>query len=236
MAQIVRQLVYDAQFLQHGPVDKISVRNLDVTVNAGVDVWGRQRKQRAFVTVTLNLAKPFDSAAEADALDRSTVHYGKLSKQLQSSLQNELSPWVSTWDLAGSVRTLALQVAGQTPILSTDVDVFYQKGSMLGDGAGLSSSVYVEDVVLTSKVLYLRNLKIPCLIGVNSNERLQKQPVVVNLWVECLPASRGDDYAKLETAVVNVRALLQHWRRELMEARPLRTRRSRQLSLSRLWL
>jgi dihydroneopterin aldolase len=53
-------------------------------------------------------------------------------------------------------------------------------------------------------VLYLRNVRIPCLIGVNANERLQKQPVVLNLWIDCVVMPRVDNYPELETLLFSV--------------------------------
>jgi FolB domain-containing protein len=205
----VRQAVWTARMADFDVADKIEVRSLEVTVNAGVDVWGRQKEQRALITATLTLARPFDSAAEADALDKSTVHYGKLSKDIRSCVQNR-SSWEDTGSLSASISTQIMETAGHTALLSTEVDIFYPKGSMLGDGAGFLSSS--SSAGLVSSVLYLRNVRIPCLIGVNSNERTAKQPVVVNLWIECIRRSRTDDYVKLESVVVDVGYLFRCWR------------------------
>ena len=201
---LIRQAVWSARIAQFDNADKISVRNLEVTVNAGVDVWGRQKKQRALITVTLHLAQSFDSAAEADALDRSTVHYGKLSKDVQSCI-NTSTTWTSTAILAETILKQIMETKGDTNLLGTEIDITYPKSSMLGDGAGYClCSTHEGEERGTSTVLYLRNVQIPCLIGVNSNERTAKQPVVVNLWIDCLNPSRTEDYPELEAVVVNV--------------------------------
>jgi len=203
MVKLVPQAIWETHPAQLAVTDKIVVQNLSVNVNAGVDVWGREKTQRALITVTLCLAKPFASAAEADALDKSTVHYGILSKAIHAVINAELPAHLSTIELAGKLVASARETAGGTPMASIKVDVKYPKGTMLGEGACLSHG-YIEndDKVLT--VLYLENLKIPCLIGVNSNERLRKQPVVVNVWAECINGARSDDYPKLEAVVVDV--------------------------------
>ncbi|PVH98852.1 hypothetical protein DM02DRAFT_595407 [Periconia macrospinosa] len=181
--------------------DKITVRNLQVVANAGVDVWGRQKKQRALITATVFLAKPFDTAARADSLDNSTIHYGILSKDLLQAIADKESEWMSTSDftshLFSQITTTA--IASQTILAAFEVDTFYLKGSMFGDGVGYreSTTQFSNGV----EELYFRNLRIPCIIGVNPNERLQKQPVVVNLWIEKVKKERIDDYPKLETAV-----------------------------------
>jgi FolB domain-containing protein len=204
LGEKVRQAVWAARTASLEITDSIHVRNLEVTANAGVDVWGRKKEQRALITVSLSLAQPFDSAAEADALDKSTVHYGKLSKDIQSCIKN-LASWVSTWDLAETISKSLVSTAGPTDLVSSEISIVYPKSSMLGDGAGFSLSwTQAGGTVATSNVLFLRNVRIPCLIGVNSNERTAKQPVVVNLWIECVETSRADDYVKLESVVVGV--------------------------------
>jgi len=207
----IRQAVWSARLAKYPITDKIRVQNLEVTANAGVDVWGRRKQQRTLITVTLHLARPFDSAAEADALDHSTVHYGKLSKDIQSCVQ-KLPAWKSTGGLAGEVLKQIMETKGDTGLLATEIDVMYPKSSMLGDGAGFSlSSTHVGEDLEISTVLHLRNVRIPCLIGVNSNERTAKQPVIVNLWIECIRPSRTDDYPQLEAIVVDVSAASLEW-------------------------
>lgn len=180
-----------------------------MAIDAGVDVWGRKTKQRVFLTVTISFAQSFDSAAKADALDNSTVHYGHLSKNIRKVLEED-ETWLSTVQLAEKIENCVFQTARMASVMSLEVDVFYPKGSMLGEGAGYSylvqsaRDVDVEVPQVVSKVLYLRNVTVPCIIGINTNEKLRKQPVVVNLWIECLPAGRCDEYAQLELLLINV--------------------------------
>jgi dihydroneopterin aldolase len=206
MAQIIRQALWNAQLAQSGHFDKIMVQNLEVIVNAGKDVWGREKPQRALISVTVTLEQEFASASTTDTVDGSTIHYGILSKAVQAQLQSVSSTWSSTVALSTSIADSVGKVAGSTPIHALETDVRYIKGSMFGDGAGMTTSS-LERSGQRSSVLYLRNVRIPCLIGVNSNERLQKQPVVLNLWVECIHESRSDDHAKLETLLFTVRKM-----------------------------
>lgn len=204
MSQVVRQAVWEAQFASQEIIDKITVRNLEVTVNAGVDAWGRPKEQRALVTVDLTLSSSFQSAATADSLDGSTVHYGILSKEIRALIAcNQSIGHATTGEMSAYIHTRALHTADKAPLASVEIDIFYPKGSMLGDGAGFRQSISYPNKS-TSTVLYLQNVRVPCVIGVNSNERKQKQPVVVNLWIECIAAERADDYTKVETVVVDV--------------------------------
>lgn len=203
MAKVVRQSLWNAEVAQSGHGDKIIVSNLEVVVNAGKDVWGRQKKQRACISVTLTLGEQFTSASSTDSVDDSTVHYGTLSKAIQAQLQDDASTWMPTSALSSSIFQAVRKVAGSANVYAIETDVCYLKGSMFGDGISHITST-IRDSKLRSNVLYLRNIRIPCVIGVNSNERLQKQPVVLNLWVDGVSDSRVDDYAELETLLFSV--------------------------------
>lgn len=205
MTPMVRQSVWNAQLALSEHCDKIMVQNLEVTVNAGKDVWGRNKPQRALISVVVTLSQKFASASTTDTVDESTIHYGILSKAVQARLQTASSRWEPTAMFSTIVADAVREVAGTTPIHAIETSVYFIKGGMFGDGVGHHTST-LEGTNVRSSVLYLRNVRIPCLIGVNSNERLQKQPVVVNLWVECLPqfSSRADDYPELETFLFSV--------------------------------
>ncbi|CBX91267.1 hypothetical protein IAQ61_010624 [Plenodomus lingam] len=208
MAQLVRQAHWDAQVAVSDYHDKIAVQNLEVVVHAGKDVWGRPKKQRAQVSVTLTLGSHFASAAATDSVDHSTVHYGLLSKAIQAELADTASEWMSTAALSARILQSVCEVAGSTVLYAIETDVCYPKGSMLGDGAGHITSTIQDGpsqaTTLHSSVLYLRNVRIPCVIGVNANERLQKQPVVLNVWIDRIPDSRVDDYTELETLLIEL--------------------------------
>lgn len=205
MAQVVIKSLWDAQLAHSGHFDKIIVQNLEVTANAGKDVWGRPKMQRALLSVTVTLKQHFESASKTDTVDASTIHYGTLSKAVQADVQGRLSNWVSSEAMATNIVDSVKQVAGSTPLYAVDTDICYLKGSMFGAGAGYRTSRFMADSSgPRSNVLYLRDVRIPCLIGVNANERLQKQPVVINIWIECIDTSRADDHAPLETFLFQV--------------------------------
>jgi dihydroneopterin aldolase len=200
----VRQAVWDAGLVQSGYSDRITVQNLQVTANAGTDVWGRKKAQPALITVTVTLAQQFASASSTDTVDNSTIHYGTLSKAVKAHLQELSSTWISTAHVLYSIHNTVANVADRTPFFAIETSICLPKASMFGDAIVYSESRTSKDEFGMSSVLHLRNIRIPCVIGVNSNERLQKQPVVVNLWVECIHGDRVDDYAQLETLLFNV--------------------------------
>lgn len=234
----VPRAVWEAQPAQLAVTDKISVRNLQASVDAGVDVWGRAKTQRALITVTLSLARSFNSAAKTDVVDSSTVHYGKLSKDILACINDPY--WISRFNPSplGLVSAITHYIKVKTVpdndlLASLEVDIFYPKGSMFGDGAGYSLGTFAapEAAPTFYSQMYLRNVRVPCLIGVNSNERLQKQPVVVNLWIEPVDFDRSKDGPKLESAVVEVSKIHGQCAVRLTTQRPYPTLRLRHSNL-----
>jgi dihydroneopterin aldolase len=186
--------------------DKIAVRNLQVTVDAGKDAWGREKVQPALLTVTLSLSNSFDSAAAADALDNSTIHYGHLSKTIKSTVENFLGHLTSHGLVAHTVSSIFKVADEKTDLHAYEVEVLYPKGSLLGDGVAW---YYGELEVprhgrFCTRTLHIRNLRIPCLIGINSNEREHTQPVVVNVWLEDVAPHLCDEGHHIESIVVDV--------------------------------
>jgi hypothetical protein len=95
---------------------------------------------------------------------------------------------------------------GKVRLLS--VTVALPKASLLGDGVRLTASA-VFDAAGTGRVegramaLEVSRLRVPTLVGVNANERLAKQFVVVTVTVEGF--TRGEDvYTEIERDVVEV--------------------------------
>lgn len=163
--------------------DKIIVRNLSVTANAGRDAWGRKKEQPALVSVAIHLASNFESASSGDTVDSSTIHYGQLSKLLVSEIERRRDVWHSTHELVTDLEKEVGRLADDSTIQATEVDILYPKGTLLGEGSGLKMLFYNHSPTLSDigSVYYLKNIKIPCIIGVNEHERRYKQPVVVNV-------------------------------------------------------
>ncbi|KAL0939385.1 dihydroneopterin aldolase family protein [Colletotrichum truncatum] len=69
------------------PFAVIRVRDLQSTIQAGTDAWGRKNKsQPVFVSAELSMASPFDAASSSDRVSDDTVHYGLLAKAIIASL------------------------------------------------------------------------------------------------------------------------------------------------------
>lgn len=179
--------------------DSVSVRNLHTTVYAGVDAWGRRRAQPAQISVTIGLAHPFESAAVSDSVDNSTAHYGNLSKSILLEMDGHKGLWRGTFELASIVLTI---VTGMASIDLCDIDFFYPKGSMLGDGVHVTLKSHIDTKYV--QMLHIKNVRVATIIGVNRNERETKQSVVANVWIDACNTEAADSYPQVEQILVKV--------------------------------
>jgi len=93
---------------------------------------------------------------------------------------------------------------------SLSVSLLLPKASLLGDGVGLTATTVFEPTTSGTSVsmfglaLQIRNLRMPVLIGVNSNERKSKQLVVATVEIDKFDYG-PDVYTDLESLIVKVR-------------------------------
>ncbi|KAI0154845.1 hypothetical protein GGR57DRAFT_465213 [Xylariaceae sp. FL1272] len=66
----------------------VRVRNLQSTMTAGRDAWGRTSKsQPVLLSSEVSFAQAFDTASTSDSVNAETVHYGNLSKTLLAGME-----------------------------------------------------------------------------------------------------------------------------------------------------
>ena len=180
------------------PKDRICLRNLGVRGEFGLDVWSRRKSQPLTISVSVSLNEQFQSAAQRDIIDDSTIHYGKLSKNILSRLDIQ-TEWLGSHALAEVLEHVTNRTAVREKLIDTlEIDICYPKASMLGEGAGFVYSASYRTLVEVSHMLYLKNVRIPTLIGVNSHERTKKQLVVINLWIDQIATEAADGYVEVE--------------------------------------
>jgi dihydroneopterin aldolase len=91
-----------------------------------------------------------------------------------------------------------------------DLKIFLPKATLLSGGVSLSTSSRSprrndRNMIPYSSVLKIHDMRIPTLIGVNKNERLARQIVVVNVEIDPYVCKEHDCYNELEQIVVKVR-------------------------------
>ena len=187
--------------------DKVCINDLAVNAMAGLDCWRRKREQTVYISLTLSFKGEFFTASTKDVVDQSTVHYGKLGKSITTiiSEKSKAQEWLSSGDLAALVEEATQQTAGDPSLISTCiVDLSYPKGSLYGERAGYRYCVaYNADAFATT--LYLENIRVPILLGVNDYERKKKQLVVANIWLDRIDREAIDDHTALEETFIKVR-------------------------------
>lgn len=222
------------------PFAVVRVRNLQATVYAAQDAWGRDGKpQPLLVSAEISLRDPFGDSSVSDKVAGDTVHYGILSKAILASLERYQKPPPNQDDgrsgttLRDVLETIwsgltGLAINGTGPgsfgenakaalldisrISTMAITVTLPKGSLLGSGVSLTATSVFDTHVGTNGdkqsrtdvfgiCLGIHDLRIPTLIGVNSNERLAKQIVAVNIEMDKFNYA-PDAYAALEALVV----------------------------------
>ena len=217
------------------PPAKISVRNLQAIIRIGKDAWGREGKvQPVLISATVSLRKPFATASVQDAVTKSTVHYGTLSKAILEATQDfpNQGGQSETHGKMASVKDLMRciedrlapkkQLVGREGkseglldrdlVSSLELEITLPK-ALLSSTTGVSriSTILFDELgerrgyeqEYWGMSLVLRNLQLSTLIGVNSNERLAKQIVIVNIELDVWTTER-DVYNELEDVAVKV--------------------------------
>ncbi|KAL8370659.1 hypothetical protein RB595_000837 [Gaeumannomyces hyphopodioides] len=156
------------------PFAVVRVRNLQATVHAAQDAWGRSAKaQPLLVSAEVSLGDPFEASSAADKVAADTVHYGILSKAILASLERYQQPPGRDTEPAGAddgrslrgvLETIWSGLTGLTvegarspsragdkaPLLDTSrvrsmsVTVTLPKASLLGDGVSLTATSVFE--------------------------------------------------------------------------------------------
>ncbi|VTT58384.1 unnamed protein product [Fusarium fujikuroi] len=203
------------------PVAVVRVRNLQTTIQGPKDAWGRGSKQQPLlISAEVSLTHAFPSSSSDDKVASDTVHYGLLSKSILSTLDTlprsalSLSDvlnrlWV---DLTGFQYTGVKEPSAQNTkafldtglIRRLSVSLVLPKASLMGTAIRLSGSCLFADSAVTSRSLELglEGIRVPTLIGVNSNERNAKQVVITNIRIDEYQTAH-DDYAVIESIIVD---------------------------------
>ncbi|KAF0319860.1 FolB domain-containing protein [Colletotrichum asianum] len=218
------------------PFAVIRVRDLQGTIQAGTDAWGRENKlQPVRVSAELSMASPFDAASSSDRVSDDTVHYGLLAKAILSSLvginkkaQSAGKPsHIRLRDAVGQIWAdlTGLSLDGQyvpaeegsvgflrdrlSLVRFMNLNVTLPKASLLGSAVSLSAAAVFSPqggpspVDVRSSCLRLHDLRVPTLIGVNDNERLERQILAADVEIEQFDVSE-DVYVGIESIVAKV--------------------------------
>ena len=180
------------------PMDIISLRNFHTTAIFGPDAWNRPGKPQP-ILLTLKLLIDTAAAGTSDEIAH-TFSYGQMCKDVTILSHGHFR---SIDDLTSNIAAIAL--ANDWPGESLHVSCVAPKALLRAEG-GLAREVtlrkqWVEDGAakrqrwdLERHAWRVKDLKVACIIGVNSHERLEKQQVTINLEILGERGKAEEDY------------------------------------------
>lgn len=185
------------------------------------------------ISVSVGLNAPFTTSSDTDSVDSSTVHYGFLAKAILASLEGYSGTTNDSTDDPTTLASMLVRVWSHLTGLSVDgrernlpeddrpfldvtslrsltVTLTLPKASLLGSGVSIMATALfglpsvAPGLVSTFAIqLAVRGIRVPTLVGVNSNERQAKQIVIADVEVDRFD-TEGDIYADLEAEIAKV--------------------------------
>ncbi|KAJ3359766.1 trifunctional dihydropteroate synthetase [Allomyces javanicus] len=169
------------------PWDVIHVRDLVVRNRVGVDSWERSKPQPLHISVAAYT--DIDAAGALDSLT-SSIHYGTMTtlvtefgerhafKSMEALAVGLARMLIDTFGGAKGLRQVAITVEKPRALLHaacTGVHIVRTEADFAADGAPAAPRADHQDRI------YIRDLSLSAIIGVNPWEREEKQLVVLNL-------------------------------------------------------
>ncbi|KAG6813176.1 hypothetical protein H0H92_013296 [Tricholoma furcatifolium] len=166
--------------------DVVFVDTLHLSVDVGPDCWGKTRPQPVELSVYLHLQPSFldKSGTSDDVLD--SVHYGHLSKAISSKVAG--ASFTGVEKLVAVVNQESYALAGPA---ATEVRVVVglPKQILLAQGFVVDITTPLSSDVSGTRIVTIKDLILPVLIGVNPPEREARQRVITNIIIRESPTS-----------------------------------------------
>ena len=161
--------------------DHICLRNLHLSAIVGSDAWNRRKAQPVVVSVKLSVDTT--ETASTDDINK-TVSYGQMCKDIIRAVEENAEGFPSILEFDSYLHELAQKKLWKGSALQ--ISILLPKGLLRAEG-GLcltSCSTYLSDASTRSYKFDINGLKIPCIVGVNAHERLERQLVIVDLTLD----------------------------------------------------
>ena len=177
--------------LEEGP--SIFLKNMQFQAIIGDDAWAREGKLQP---VCLTLRAFRDVVTEGDDINK-TLSYSKISKDILEAVSNRDSSagFTSLDEFSAQISVLAQEKHWHVKGLIIEAQL--PKAVLQAERGLVYWAAYINDEVsnalqMTKCEKRIEALMVPCIIGVNPHERLEKQMVEINVIYEELP--RTDDF------------------------------------------
>jgi dihydroneopterin aldolase len=182
------------------PEDTIYLRQLSLTTTiAPGDVWSRTGKPTP-VQLSVQLRLPSRALAAPASSDdvEETISYGILAKRLTGAIAAQKDGFGTLKHFAEFVRDEAMGLA-RGKNAEVDVEALLGEGLLLATGLGILLGTNAKE-----GIMFVDELRVACVVGVNPHERLQKQWVVINLTLWEIPSTMWTEYPATIKKVVDV--------------------------------
>ena len=192
------------------PVDRVILQHLALSAAIGPEAWHRPDRPQP-VLLDLSMQTNIELAGDTDDVVH-TIHYGYLCKAVTKVVERQ-KPFRSIKEFADEVSKAALGPGGGKHV--AELTVTLPKAVLLAGGFGLSTMRMIEkkgtdteEMMVVSENVFVRDMKLACIIGVNPHERLEKQYVVLNLTFFDVRENLFTEYHVLLKKITDVGHLL----------------------------
>jgi dihydroneopterin aldolase/2-amino-4-hydroxy-6-hydroxymethyldihydropteridine diphosphokinase/dihydropteroate synthase len=176
------------------PQDVVFVRNVAIHTIVGLDCWQRVKPQP--IILSFRVSSSVKLAGVSDNID-DTMDYRQIYKFMTSLGTQEFL------DITGVAETLfGWNELNQHDHALVQCTIQLPKALLHSEGVVLECtmvdqrSVHDDSIINPESVqIFVRDLRISCIIGIGAHERIHKQPVVVNLKLRGLSFRQLQDLA-----------------------------------------
>ncbi|KAK2461235.1 hypothetical protein APHAL10511_006762 [Amanita phalloides] len=166
--------------------DILFVDRLSLSAKIGLDCWGRSRPQTVLISIYLHLA-PDGFLARAGQSDNvnDTVDYGRLTKAVMMYVEGKENGFSNVEQMMNGVVEETFHLAGEN---GREVCVTAELPKMVqlaqgGMAIEIKTTQIKGEIIMVQKKVYVKDISLAVIIGVNEPERHGKQRVVVNLEI-----------------------------------------------------
>lgn len=165
--------------------DIITIKKLQLPYGIiAPNVWGEYKAQPVLLSLALTLNPGIGSAADKDALDQNTIHYGHLAKRIRGGASSDQTLSQCTAMVGDILYDMGQRDDHTFRLSESKMQLTFPKASMSGETFEIQrSATHGSDGTVSSPRtnFSICGMKVMTLIGVNANERQAKQPLLVGL-------------------------------------------------------
>ena len=163
---------------KHKMKDVISLHGIPANLAVGADAWGRPGKpQPVIISFNISYAAGIQEAAAKDDVSK-TMDYGKFYKAVRATLDNQDHGF-------SDIKALLRVLHNCVPLGDgVEINVYLPKASIRAAGGIRYTDLSERELggkLVRKESVSILDIRCTCLLGVNPHERLEKQPVAVDL-------------------------------------------------------